>query len=172
MSVLGGMGHRFCGGAAVAGALTAALLTGCSKSGGSGQSSVSSPPSSSAPAVSADKLLAQLPPAYAHADLQNGELHFHLCLSCHTIDKGGPDMTGPNLYGVFGRKVASRPEFGYSAALKDQTWTWDVAHLDGWIKDPRSYVPGTKMTFYGLRDDKDRLDTLAYLKVASSGAAP
>ena len=78
-------------------------------------------------------------------------------------------MTGPNLYGVFGRKVASKPGYDYSAALRTRAWTWDTPHLNDWLRDPRAYVPGTRMTFYGLHDDKDRLDTIAYLKVASGG---
>lgn len=153
-------------------ALAVALaLTACSRSSNKAQTPAAIPAAATRPSASAQALLAQLPPAYAHADLYNGELHFHLCLSCHTVDKGGPDMTGPNLYGVFGRKVASHTDFGYSAALRAKTWTWDVDHLDLWLKDPRSYVPGTNMTFYGLRDDQDRRDTIAYLKVVSDGGA-
>jgi cytochrome c len=117
----------------------------------------------------ARSLLAQLPPAYAKADLANGQLHFNLCKPCHTIVQGGPNMTGPNLYGLFGRKVASHPGFGYSAALQAKDWTWDAEHLDVWLKNPRQDVPGTRMTFYGIPDDEDRRDLIAYLKVASSG---
>jgi cytochrome c len=113
--------------------------------------------------------MAALPAAYQHADLQNGRLHFNLCRACHTITEGGPNMTGPNLYGVFGRKVASAQGYGYSAALSAKTWTWDAQHLDGWLKSPRQYVPGTRMSFYGIPDDQDRRDLIAYLKVASNG---
>ena len=93
-------------------------------------------------------------------------------MSCHTVVQGGPDMTGPNLYGVFGRKVASEPGYTYSDALQAKSWTWDAAHLNNWLKDPKAYAPGTKMSFYGLRDDQDRTDSIAYLKVVSSGATP
>jgi cytochrome c len=115
------------------------------------------------------RYLADLPPAYRHADLENGRLHFNLCRACHTITQGAPNMTGPNLYGVFGRKVASAPGYSYSAALASKSWTWDAQHLDGWLRSPRTYVPGTRMSFYGISDDQDRRDLIAYLKLASSG---
>ncbi|WP_158918034.1 cytochrome c family protein [Caulobacter sp. S45] len=132
-------------------------------------SSASAPP----PVPEADKhLLAELPPAYAKADLDNGALHFNLCKPCHTITDGGPNMTGPNLHGLFGRKVASKAGFAYSDALKAKAWTWDADQLDSWLKNPRAYVPGTKMTFYGIPDNEDRRDLIAYLKVASSEEQP
>jgi cytochrome c len=120
----------------------------------------------------AKRLLAELPPAYAKADLDNGALHFNLCKPCHTITDGGPNMTGPNLHGLFGRKVASQAGFAYSDALKAKAWTWDAGQLDSWLKNPRAYVPGTKMTFYGIPDNEDRRDLIAYLKVASSEGQP
>ncbi len=126
-------------------------------------------PARIAPSPAAQALLDQLPPAYRQADLENGRLHFNLCRACHTITQGGPNMTGPNLYGVFGRKVSSKAGYSYSAALSARDWTWDAAHLDPWLKSPRTYVPGTKMSFYGIPDDEDRRDLIAYLKVASSG---
>ena len=127
---------------------------------------VAAPPSSAA-----QKLLDELPPAYRHADLENGQLHFNLCRACHTITPGGPNMTGPNLYGVFGRKVASNADYSYSSALSAKSWTWDADHLDKWLASPRTYVPGTKMSFYGIPDNEDRRDLIAYLKVASSGGS-
>jgi cytochrome c len=74
-------------------------------------------------------------------------------------------MTGPNLHGVFGRKAASVPGFTYSDVLKASGWTWDAARVDTWITDPKVALPGTKMTFAGLKDPKDRTDTIAYLMV-------
>ena len=149
--------------------LIVCTLGGCDRSDGRPS------PQASAPAVepsAADKaLLAQLPAPYRTADLENGRLHFNLCRACHTIIEGAPNLTGPNLYGVFGRKVASVPDYGYSAALKSKDWVWDASHLNGWLRDPQSYAPGTKMGFYGLRNDRDRIDTIAYLKVASSGGS-
>ena len=79
-------------------------------------------------------------------------------------------MTGPNLYGLFGRKVASAEGYAYSESLKSQGFRWDVAHLDAWIKDPKSVAAQTKMSFLGIKDDKDRADVIAYLKLESEAA--
>ncbi|RAK50737.1 c-type cytochrome [Phenylobacterium deserti] len=115
----------------------------------------------------ADKqtILASLPAPYNAADLQNGQRRFALCRSCHTIAQGGPNMTGPNLHGVVGQKAAVHPKYNYSEALKSANLTWDPATLDRWIENPRTLVPGNKMTFVGIKDPKDRADLIAYLAV-------
>ena len=56
-------------------------------------------------------------------------------------------MTGPNLWGIFGRKAGTADGFSYSDIMKAQTFTWDAARIDKWITDPRNALPGTKMTF-------------------------
>lgn len=117
------------------------------------------------------KLVAELGPSYANADLANGQTRFALCRSCHTIAKGGPNMTGPNLYGIFGRKAGAVADYAYSEGLKGAGVTWSAETLNTWLKDPRAMVAGTKMSFMGVKDDKDRSDLIAYLKVASNGGA-
>ena len=128
------------------------------------------PPAPSGPTPAQTALLATLRPAYRHADLENGRLHFTLCRACHTAISGGADMVGPNLYGVFGRRVASKPGYDYSAALRAKSWTWDADRLDVWLKDPRGLVAGTKMSFAGIRDGADRRDLIAYLRLKTAGA--
>lgn len=157
----------------------AALLAACGKPAPATDSASSSAPPSEAPAAApaataaalsdADKakILADLGPAYASADLANGQAKFAFCQACHTIAAGGPNITGPNLHGVFGRKAGSLEGYSYSDGLKAAGWTWDAAHLDKWLTNPKADVPGTKMTFVGIANPKDRTDLIAYLAVAS-----
>jgi len=144
----------------------ASALTGCSKPASTEEGSAA-PPAEPTPAQQ-QALLASLPAPYNTGDLANGKTKFGLCMSCHTVTKGGANMTGPHLHGVFGRKAGSVADYKYSDALIATGWTWDAATLDTWLKGPRADVPGTKMTFPGIKEDKGRVDLIAYLKVASS----
>jgi cytochrome c len=152
----------------------------CSKDGGSSNEPPASAPAdapaaatpAAAPTDAAKAaIVAALPAPYNTADLSNGQSKFALCRSCHTATEGGPDMTGPNLYGVFGRKAGSKPGYSYSDALKNAGFAWDEQQLDKWLTSPREFLPGTKMTFLGLKDPKDRIDLIAYLKVQTSPPA-
>jgi cytochrome c len=86
------------------------------------------------------------------------------CAACHHFDKGGATLVGPDLYGVYGTKIASVPGYSFSAALKKHTGDWDAAKLNEWLKSPSTFAPGTYMTFPGLPSQKDRDDVIAYLK--------
>lgn len=148
--------------------------------GGCGQSDGSREPGASAPAPARTEaetlaLLASLPAPYNTADLENGRRQFGLCRSCHTVAEGGPNMTGPNLHGVFGRQAGALEGYNYSEALKNADFTWDAEKLDAWLDNPRTYLPGNRMTFAGLHDAEKRVDLIAYLKVESGyqpAAAP
>jgi len=143
---------------------SAALLAACgegssSKSGSAASSPAAGPQANGPSAVR----------VAGGADLKNGEAEFSLCRSCHTIVKDGADMTGPNLYGVVGRKIASKAGFAYSSALRAKAGVWDDANLNAWLTSPSNFAPGTKMSFPGLKDEKDRRDVIAYVKSASGG---
>jgi cytochrome c len=149
---------------------TAALLGACSKVS-------NAPDSATAPPVADDNgptpaqvktILASLPAPYNTADIENGKHKFAQCAACHTITQGGPNMTGPNLYGVFGRKAGTALGFDYTDGVKAAGFTWDADHINTWITDPRAMIPGTRMSFIGLKDPKDRADVIAYLKVQTT----
>lgn len=100
------------------------------------------------------------------ADVAAGEAAFARCKACHTDSNGGPNGIGPNLWGVVGRPVASHAGFAYSDAMKahvNDTATWTLDALDSFIIAPQKVVPGTKMSFAGLRDEKTRINLIAYL---------
>jgi cytochrome c len=144
-----------------------ALLAACGQGGGEQSAGTSVPEVVAPEPTPAEKaaLLASLPAPYNTADVANGKAKFGMCRSCHTIVPGGANLTGPNLHGVFGRKAGSLPNYKYSEAVKNAGFEWDADHLDKWLAEPRTFLPGTKMTFVGLKSEKDRIDLIAYLKV-------
>ena len=151
-------------------ALAAACGPSPTPSPGAGQNAAG-PPAPPTAAPTADQIaaaLASLPAPYNTGDVDNGHAKFALCMACHTAVAGGPNMTGPNLHGIFGRKAGTAPGFSYSDAMRTAGWTWDAEHLDTWLSGPAKTLPGTKMTFAGLPNPKDRIDVIAYLKVVTS----
>ncbi len=85
------------------------------------------------------------------------------CFICHTVD-AGKNKVGPSLNGIVGRKAGTVPGFSYTSANKNSGVTWDEATLDTYITDPRKFIPGTKMTFPGLKDADERKALIAFLK--------
>jgi cytochrome c len=95
------------------------------------------------------------------------------CAICHNFEKGGPNLIGPNLYGVIGRKVASHEGYEYSDALKAKGGTWDYAMIDHMIENPNSFAPGTKMALFpGLPDAKERADVILFLREKNDSPPP
>lgn len=115
-------------------------------------------------------VFAALPAPWNAADLQNGQRAAARCRSCHTFTPGGPNMTGPNLHGVFGRKAGGKPGYAYSKALADAGFAWDGDRLDQWLQSPRQFLPGNKMSFPGVPDATDRRDLIAWLMVETAPA--
>lgn len=92
-----------------------------------------------------------------------GEKAYAKCQSCHTIDAGGANGIGPNLAGVMGGAVAAKGGFAYSAELKALGGNWDWDRMNDWLKNPKAYVSGTKMSFAGLSKVEDRAALAMYL---------
>ena len=97
------------------------------------------------------------------ADAAAGEGQFRKCAACHTINQGGAAGLGPNLFGVMGAPLARAAGFAYSDALRSKGGNWDWDQMSQWIRSPREFAPGTKMTFAGISDPQDRANLLAYL---------
>ncbi len=108
----------------------------------------------------------------AGADSGRGEKVARTCKACHTLEKGGPNKVGPNLWGIVGRPVAGVEGFRYSPALREfgGAWSWD--RLARFLEDPRGTVPGTRMSFAGIRRPGDLADLLAYLRTLADEPAP
>ena len=113
-------------------------------------------------------LARQMPTLEQHGLGAHGKQLFPVCKACHTLVQGGANMTGPNLWGVFGRKAGSVAGFNYSDGMKAAAFTWDAAQLDKWIEKPSAMIEGTKMTYAGMKDAKDRIDVIAYMKSETS----
>jgi cytochrome c len=105
--------------------------------------------------------LVGVPGAARAADAAHGKQLFATCAVCHS---NRPDAIGPSLHGVYGRKAASRDDFRYSIAMARANLVWDEANLRAYLKDSQAKVPGNRMPFLGLHDEKDIDDLIAFLK--------
>ena len=104
----------------------------------------------------------------AAADLAKGEATFAKCSTCHTINAGGANGTGPNLHGILGKPAAKHAGFKYSGALTEMGGTWDFKTIDSWIASPRKMANGTTMSFAGLSSPADRANLIAWINTQGS----
>jgi cytochrome c len=96
-----------------------------------------------------------------------GTTELQKCKICHSLDKGGPNRVGPNLFGVFGRKAGTFVGFAYSDAMKNSGIVWDDDTLDKFLRDPKESLPGNRMSFPGVKDDASLHALLQSLKQAT-----
>lgn len=122
-------------------------------------------PEAAAPPAPIEKLLAS-------ASVEKGEQSAKKCSACHTFTKGGPNRIGPNLWGIVNRPKGSEAGFTYSDALKSKGGNWTIEDLNTFLVSPRTFAPGTKMTFVGLPNGSERADVIAYLNSLSDNPAP
>jgi cytochrome c len=96
-------------------------------------------------------------------DAAAGKTSFNKCMACHRIGEGAKNLVGPELNGLDGRKSGTVEGYSYSDANKNSGITWNEAEFKDYIKDPRAKVPGTKMIFAGVKNEKEVNDLWAYV---------
>jgi len=107
----------------------------------------------------------------AEASISAGERVARRCVACHTFNEGGSDGTGPHMWGVMGREVAAVSGFNYSSAMEayaEGGVRWLYQNMYDYLENPRRYVPGTAMSFAGLRSQEDRINIIAYMRTLDS----
>ncbi len=131
------------------------------------------PAAEAAAATPAAPGLPPLDPLLASADPARGQAFTKkICVACHNFKEGGPNLVGPNLYGVVGRPRASLASYTYSSALKGKPGTWTYEELNKWLYKPSAFAPGTKMAYAGISNDQTRADVIDYLHTLSGSPLP
>ena len=149
-------------------------LGGCGQSGNDAGSATKVTPLTAATLgaqtiLSSKAYLAQA--KYAAANTDRGETLSMQCRACHTLEKGGATILGPNLYGLFGRTAGSAPGYSYSDVLAASDFVWSPRALDAWLAQPFAFLPGNRMSFPGLPDGDDRNAVIAYLLLRTNAGA-
>ncbi len=106
------------------------------------------------------------------ADIAAGQVSTAKCAACHDFAKGGPNKIGPGLFGVVDNPRASHPGYAYSAAMKGKPGNWTYDELNLFLKAPAVDIPGTKMSFAGIRSERERINLIAYLRSNDDSPAP
>jgi len=106
----------------------------------------------------------------ANADLQRGQMLYFQCRACHSLNEGGPNKVGPNLWNMFGRKAGFALGFAYSDALVNADVVWTSETVSAWLHQPSRFLPGNRMVFVGVKNPQDRANLIVFLQQETSAA--
>jgi len=135
-----------------------------------GETTVAS--SSSAETSSGDSESENIMALFASVSASDGEKVFKKCAACHSIAQGGGNKIGPALWGVIGRKAGSFPDYKYSKAMAAYAKSWSFEEMNGFLIKPKEWIKGTKMSFAGLKNSKERAAVILYMNENSSNPLP
>lgn len=156
-----------CGGSGDRPAPTATAPAPTASTSTSADQTAATPAAEEAAAAEPSAQFASLPAPYNAADYDRGRSVFRQCSACHMVQEGAGHRVGPNLHGMFSRKVGEAEGFNFSNALLEADFEWTPEQLENWLENPRSFLPGNRMSFAGIRREEDRHAVIAYVMVES-----
>ncbi len=109
---------------------------------------------------------------FASTSATDGAKIFKKCAACHSISEGGANKIGPALWGVLGRKAGSLSDYKYSKALIAHGKLWSFDEMNGFLTKPKNWIKGTKMSFAGLKNEKERAAVILYMNENTSNPLP
>ena len=109
---------------------------------------------------------------FASVSTDDGKKVFKKCAACHSISKGGANKIGPALWGVIGRNAGAVSDYKYSKALSAHGKSWSFEEMNGFLIKPKDWIKGTKMSFAGLKDPKERAAVILYMNENSNNPLP
>ncbi len=109
---------------------------------------------------------------FASTSAGEGQKIFKKCAACHSIAQGGANKIGPALWGVLGRNAGSHPDYKYSKAMAAYAKPWSFEEMDGFLLKPKEWIKGTKMSFAGLKNSKERAAVILYMNANTDNPLP
>ena len=109
---------------------------------------------------------------FASTSAAEGAKVFKQCLACHSIAEGGKNKIGPALWGVLGRQAGSLPDYKYSKAMATYGKKWSFEEMNGFLLKPKDWIKGTKMSYSGLKKEKDRAAVILYMNENTNSPLP
>ena len=148
--------------------ISALSLSACGKS----DTSTSAPAPTPTPQAQASATpVAASAPAAMLSPAERGAKVYKRCKACHTINEGGKNRVGPNLWGIIGQKAGQIDGFAYSKAMEESDIVWTEENLSEYLRKPTEFLPGGRMAFAGLKKEEDRDAVIAYIKAESEKTA-